>query len=115
VSLAGVADLRVAAGEGVLVDAVVALLGGRPDEVPDRYAVASPAALVPIGLPVSLVHGTADDVVPLANAEAYVAAAEAAGDPAELVAVDGAGHDAVIDPDHPAWDAALGRLEQLLG
>jgi acetyl esterase/lipase len=115
VALAGVADLRLAATEGVLVDAVAGLLGGPPDQVPDRYAVASPAELVPIGVPVAMVHGTDDDVVPLANAQAYVAAAEAAGDPVELVVIEGSGHNDGLDPGHPAWDAALTRLERLLG
>lgn len=115
VSLAGVADLRPAGSEGVLVDAVSELLGGPPDQVPERYAVASPAELVPIGVPVALVHGSDDDVVPLANAESYVAAAEAAGDPVELVVIEGSGHNDALDPTHPAWDAALTRLGQLLG
>ena len=41
-----------------------ALLGGEPDDVPERYAVASPAALLPLGVPQLLVHGARDDARP---------------------------------------------------
>ena len=59
VAQAGVLDLVTAAEQGLGVGATQALLGGEPAEVPDRYAIGSPAALLPIGVPVELVHGTA--------------------------------------------------------
>jgi dipeptidyl aminopeptidase/acylaminoacyl peptidase len=113
VSQAGVLDLEDAARRGVGSGAVDDLLGGGPDEVPERYALASPAARVPVGVPVVCVHGTADDRVPIRQSERYVAAAVAAGDPAELVALPGVNHFAVIDVRTPAWQActdAVGRL-----
>ena len=42
------------------------LLGGGPDEVPERYVLASPAARLPLGVPTLLVHGDADEAVPVA-------------------------------------------------
>ncbi|WP_238071951.1 alpha/beta hydrolase family protein [Rhodococcus zopfii] len=60
--MAGVLDLPLAATAGH--DAFVrGLLGGMPDEHPDRYRIASPIAHVPIGLPVTALHGTADQTV----------------------------------------------------
>ena len=89
-----------------------ALLGGSPGQVPARYAVADPVALLPTGVRVVCVHGTADDVVPISQSEAYVAAATAAGDDATLVRVPG-GHFEHLDPATPDLDAlreALARL-----
>ncbi len=61
VAQAGVCDLVAGAHDGLGGGAVMALLGGSPDDVPDRYAVASPAALLPLGVPQLLVHGLHDD------------------------------------------------------
>jgi acetyl esterase/lipase len=67
VSQAGVLDLVDAFEQRLGRDAVLELLGGPPAAVPDRYALASPIARVPIGVPVIGVHGTADDRVPCAR------------------------------------------------
>ena len=42
-----------------------ALMGGGPDEVPERYALGSPVRRVPLGVPALLVHGTRDEVGPV--------------------------------------------------
>lgn len=110
VSLAGVCDLAAAARAGTGEGAVVDLLDGMPDEVPERYAVASPVALVPLGVPALLVHGDADDRVPVEQSRGYARRARAAGDDVELVELPGAGHRDVIDPAGPAWRAVERRL-----
>ncbi|GGP42298.1 alpha/beta hydrolase family protein [Saccharothrix coeruleofusca] len=76
------------------------LLGGTPDQVPDRYADASPAALPPIGKPLVLVHGDADEDVPFEQSETF---ARARG--ARLVRIPGAGHMELITPGTEAWAA----------
>lgn len=114
VSQAGVNDLVAGVEDGLGGGAVVDLMGSTPDEDKGRYALASPAARLPIGVPQVLVHGTADDVVPLDQSEAYARAAVAAGDQAELIVVDGADHFDVIDPGHEAWRRVVTRLEGLL-
>ena len=112
VSLAGVTDLALA-HELRLSDGVVeAFLGGRPEQVPERYADASPAALVPLGVPVLCVHGTADDAVPIAVSEAFAARARAAGDDVDLRVLEGTGHLELIDPDDAAWSVAADWLER---
>jgi acetyl esterase/lipase len=112
VSQAGVLDLVDASEQRLGAGAVDAFLGGGPEALPERYAAASPIALLPLGVPVVCVHGEADDTVPIRQSERYVAAARAAGDPARLVALRGAGHFEVIDVRDPAWrackQAALG-------
>lgn len=109
VSQAGMVDLAAAARAGLGDGAVADLLGGDPGEVPDRYAVADPAALLPIGVPVLLVHGEEDRIVPAAISEGYRAAAGSAGDPVELVMVPG-GHFEALDPTHAQWQPVVERL-----
>lgn len=114
VSQAGVLDLVDAAEQGVGGGAVDALLGGGPGAVADRYALASPTARVPIGVPVICVHGTDDTNVPIRQSERFVAAATAAGDAAELVTLPGVDHFAVIDPSTDAWRACRDAVDRLL-
>jgi hypothetical protein len=40
------------------------LLGGGPEQHPQRYAVADPARLIPLGVSVRIVHGITDGRVP---------------------------------------------------
>src|ERR1700722_18171081 len=88
VSAAGVNDLaqtyRDAPG-----GAVGWLMGGGPDEVPERYAVADPIALVPLAIPVLLVHGTDDATVSVRRSRNYAQAARASGGAAELLEIAG--------------------------
>jgi acetyl esterase/lipase len=114
VSLAGVTNLA-RMWEVRQVDSPVAnFLGGRPDEVPERYAAASPVQLLPLGVPQVLVHGAEDTDVPPELSETYTAAARAAGDPAELVALPGVEHFMVIDPDSIAWPPIVAALARVL-
>ena len=114
VSQAGVSDLVAGARAGLGSGACQALLGGEPDDVPERYAVASPAALLPLGVPQLLVHGTRDDLVPPAQSRAYAAAARAAGDTADLVELPDADHFDVIEGTDPAWTAVVDWLRARL-
>ncbi|MFC5140634.1 alpha/beta hydrolase family protein [Actinomycetospora rhizophila] len=114
VSQAGVLDLVAGAAANLGGGAVVDLLGGPPEAVADRYALASPAALVPAPAPVVCVHGDADTVVPLDQSQRYVAAAGAARGDARLRVLPGADHFAVIDPAQQAWAAVREEVEGLL-
>ncbi|WP_243418285.1 alpha/beta hydrolase family protein [Actinomycetospora cinnamomea] len=114
VAQAGVLDLVAAAEQGLGGGAVVDLLGGTPATVADRYALGSPAALVPAAGPVVCVHGDADTVVPLDQSQRYLAAATAARGEARLRVLPGVDHFGVIDPAHPAWTAVREEVEGLL-
>jgi len=113
VSQAGVLDLVAAAGQRLGGGATQSFLGGSPAEVPDRYAAGSPAELVPIGVPVELVHGRADGNVPVDQSRRYEEAAKEAGDPVTFTEVPG-DHFAIIDPDTEAWAACLAAAHRLL-
>lgn len=103
VSQAGVVDLVRGDEDALGSGACAALLGGSAGEVPDRYAVASPASLLPLGIPVLLVHGSRDVHVPPSQSRDYADAARFAGDPVDLTEFDGADHFDVIEPEHEAW------------
>lgn len=99
VSIAGITDVAAYASPNGCGSAVVPLMGGASDVVADRYAQASPVALVP-PVPVQLIVGTADTIVPRAQADAFV---KAAGSRATVRLVEGAGHFDLIAPDREAW------------
>ena len=111
VSQAGVLDLVAAHESGLGGGAVAAFLDGLPVE---DWGLVDPAQQVPLPVPVRCVHGSADDIVPPAQSEAYVAAATAAGADASLHVV-GGDHFTVIDPGSAAWRLQLGLLEGLRG
>jgi acetyl esterase/lipase len=110
VSLGGVCDLVRGADAELGAGACAALLGGGPADVPERYAMASPAALLPLGTRQVLVHGGRDDVVPPSQSRDYAAAARAAGDDVELVLIDDADHFDLIEPSNRAWKEVADRL-----
>ena len=110
---AAVADLAQAARLGLSDGAAAELLGGGPDEVPERYAAASPAQRLPFGVPTLLVHGARDDTVPVTFSLELHAAAVAAGDACDLVVAERDGHFEHIDPASGAWATVTRWLHAL--
>ena len=86
------------------------LLGGTPEEVPARYALADPMQLVPLRIPILLVHGEDDETVPLIRSLKFAEAAARAGDDVELVEPVPGGHRTHIDPRSKAWQVAADWL-----
>jgi acetyl esterase/lipase len=111
VAQAGVVDLERAWELRLSRGIVRRLLGGTPDEVPDRYAIASPIRRLPAGVPMLAVHGTLDEDVPVDLSRAFADAARAAGDACELVVVEGEGHYEHLQPGSRVWAAVLEWLE----
>ena len=114
VALAPVADLERASALQLSAGIVDQLMGGTPRAVAGRYALATPARRLPLGIRQVVVHGTADDAVPFELSERYVAAARAAGDPAELVALPGVDHFDIIDPRTTAFVSTRQAAQRLL-
>lgn len=109
--MAGVYDMARAATIGG--DRFVpAFLGGMPDQVPDRYRVASPIDHLPIDVRVSALHGDSDKTVSVNQSTAYVDAARAAGDPAELTVLPGVGHDDFVRSGSVAWTTAVDTITE---
>jgi len=110
VAQSGLLDLE-ALATGAGSKPVLAFLGGDPGEVQDRYARASPARLLPLGVPVLVVHGEEDGTVPAAHAREFAAEARAAGDLCDLVVTPGEDHVAPLRPGSAAWMAVVEWLE----
>jgi acetyl esterase/lipase len=114
ISLAGVVDLVQSEQLHLGRHAVRELLGGKPARVPERYKDASPAALLPLGIPQILVHGTSDDNVPLLVSQDYAQKARAAGDQITLIEVPDATHFDVVDPTSSAWQQTITAMQQVM-
>ncbi|HEY0070399.1 MAG TPA: alpha/beta hydrolase [Chloroflexia bacterium] len=114
VPLAGVVDLRrgweLRLSSGVVED----FIGGTPGAVPERYASASPIEMLPTGVPLRLIHGTEDGIVPYEISERYVQAAQQRGDDAQLVTLQGSGHFELINPDTKEWQQVVNTILGLI-
>ena len=86
------------------------LLGGTAREQPSRYADGSPADHLPLGVPTVVIHGTKDNVVPLAMNRTFVERARKAGDDIRLAMPEDADHFDVIDPKSKAWPQIVAAL-----
>jgi acetyl esterase/lipase len=115
VSLAGVTDLVNAERFNVCGSSVRRLLRGSPEREPERYALTSPANLLPLGVPQILFHGSRDPVVRPVFSSAYVVAAQKAGDMARFVELEAAGHFEPVSPRSAVWPKIEDRILDFLG
>lgn len=106
VSLAGVPDLRAAAGQ-VCGDVIRQLADG-------HYAETSPADLLPLGVPQRLLSGERDGIVRPEWGAQYEAAAKKAEDPVSHAVLPGAGHFELVVPSTPAYAAVKEAVLSLL-
>lgn len=105
VSLAGIVDpatylVREGRSCGTSVDE---LIGGLPEEMPERYRQASPLQMGPLGIRQILINGVEDPIVPLTHVQPYVEKSRTEGDKVKLVKVKNAGHFEMIAPGSIAW------------
>jgi len=110
VAQAGVLDLVLAWNLGLSEHAVGDLLGGSPKQVPQRYAATSPRARLPLGVPILLVHGAADDVVPPRMSREFARAADDAGDDVVLHEEAAEEHMGHLGTANPMWRAVRAWL-----
>ena len=110
VALAPAADLAVVDRLGLSGGAVRELLGGSPATVPERFAAADPAVLGAPSAATVVVHGLADDIVPIEVSRSYCYRTGAA-----LLEVPGTGHFELVDPASTAWPIVLTALRDVLG
>ncbi len=101
-----VVDLVAGARAGLGGGAVTALLGGTPDDQPERYVVATPTTATETTLVV--VRGSDDSVVPAR----FTLPAEGADD-IEVIDIAGDDHFDLIDPASSSWAAVINRLAPL--
>jgi acetyl esterase/lipase len=112
ISQAGVVDLAEAERRRLGNDAARGLLGAGPGDDPERWRLASPAALLPLGIPQLLVHGAEDEIVPATLSDGYAARARELGDDVEAVVLPRTGHFEHIDRGSHAWHTVCDWLER---
>lgn len=115
VSLAGIVDpstylLREGKTCGSNVDE---LLGGFPEDVPQRYQEGAPIALLPAGVRTVLITGKQDKTVPIKHVKPYFEKAKAAGEWIKNIEVNNAAHFEVISPGSTAWPAIKKAIKKL--
>lgn len=114
VSLAGITDLRAYASSSGCGSAVAPLLGSPPDSAAARRALLSPMERGTVGVPLHLVHGDGDPIVPVAQSRAYADSARARGDAVTLSIVPGVGHFDMVDPRSRAWPVVVDAIRAML-
>ena len=113
VSLAGITDMAVYASPKGCGAAVVPLMGSAPSDSTDVWRAFNPIRRLPMGIPVRLVHGVDDPIVPIAQSRTYAERARAAGVPLALVEIPGGGHFDVVATQSTAWPAVLDAIRAL--
>ena len=111
--MAPAADLPALQKAGVCGNVVDGLVGGSPTRFPQRYAEATPASLLPLGIP-QIVFLGAHDTNWTPGGEVYFSAAKAAGDPVSKVVANESGHFEMVIPTTTTWPMVLDAAKQLL-
>jgi 3-dehydroquinate dehydratase type II len=110
IALAPVSDLIAGYRDGIGAGAVEEFIRRTPKDGGDRYEMASPAQMLPFGVGQTLIHGTADEAVPVGMSRSYAQAATAAGDTAVYHELDHVDHMSLIDTSHDAWQLVVQAL-----
>jgi acetyl esterase/lipase len=105
ISLAGVVNLHRAKvlnlGDGVVAE----FMGGTPETMPEQYREADPVFRA-CTVPRVLIHGTADDIVPVEISREFP-------EPRRYVEIPDGDHYTLIDPDSTPWLAVVRELRSL--
>ena len=113
VALAPAAMLEELHRDGVCNNVVEGLLGGSPDEVPERYRLVSPLSWAPLDAPISIVVGGNDDGW-RPGSLAFARAALRRGQVLSAHTVPGAGHFDLIAPNRSTFAFVLREMRRLL-
>ncbi|GAB3527897.1 alpha/beta hydrolase [Pontibacter brevis] len=115
VSLAGIPDLATYSQQkGSCNEAVPQLMGGMPDEQPERYTDASPTTLLPLRVPSRLIQGALDPIVPVIQSQRFAEQAKASGDDSKLILLEQAGHFDIVAPHSPVYKKVEQAVRELL-
>lgn len=114
VSLAGIPDLAAAGTSTGCGDMGYQLMGGKPEQLADRYRQGSPAEMLPLNIKQVLIHGEQDKLVPHQLSADYESRARKAGDDVELLSVPDAGHFELVVPTTGSWTKVNNAVQGLL-
>jgi acetyl esterase/lipase len=113
VSLGGLPDLaavEASPDNGCGTEVIMQLVGDRPD----RFADTSAPCLLPLSVPINLVNGRDDRIVPARMAPAFAALARERGDMVTLHEIADTGHVELVAPGTAAWDATVALLRRIM-
>ena len=94
---------------------VYGLMGGTPDEEPERYLAGDPGHLLPFNIPQVLLQGTEDDQIPGELPRRWAEKARRLGDTVVVTLIPRVDHFAVVDPESKAWPLVQAAILHLLG
>lgn len=116
VGLAPIPDLSayLHADTGGCSRAVAQLMGGTPDQHPERYRDGSPVSLLPIRASQFFIQGLSDPIVPAAMVHTYATRARQTGDQVELIEQPDAGHFDPAVPDSMSWGATSAAIRSAI-
>lgn len=118
-SLAGAVDLRLTVDlSGYFTFAhdkeeVFALMGGRPEDLPNRYRSGNPGDLLPFHVPQVLLQGTDDDQIPPDLPRRWATMARAVAETVTVTTIPSAGHFDIVDPQSFAWPVVRDAFKKL--
>ena len=115
-SLAGVADLVRGVAWDVCQGACVDLMGGTPEEFPERYQQASPCQMGPITVPQVHLVGKQDEIVraKMVQEDVFELRKQAAEVSLDLEVMPEIGHFELVDPTSPVWPIVEKTIKKLL-
>lgn len=117
IALGGPGDLKQWAEHGAGAcgeDVVTELMGGSPEQVPERYRQGSPVELLPLGVPQIFITAADDRVVPARFADAYAESARRSGDAVQTIVVEHAAHHEYNAPTAVTWPTVKAAVLSLL-
>lgn len=91
------------------------LSGATPEGSPQRYAAASPIDQLPLERPVSVLHGSNDEVVPVWTIESYVQRHDETRNAGAVEVLQEADHDSWVDVHGVPWARARMALMEQVG
>ena len=111
--LAPAPDLAFLYREQVCGHVIDGLMGGSPEEFPERYDAGSPVELVPLDVPQLLVIGRRDTAwAPVGRR--YLEAAKSKGADVKVIEAGESGHFEMIDPSTSTWPLVRDAARELL-
>ena len=109
IGLAPIADLAAySLGDNSCEVVTEKLMGGSAIDLAERYALGSPAALLP-SIDSILIHGEADTIVNISQSQRYAASSSRAS----IISLKGLGHFDMINPEGPVFDRIIEALARL--
>ena len=92
---------------------VTQLVDGSPNEVRERYQEGSPIHLLPLTIPIRLIHGSIDNIVPLHQSQSLNEQARMQNDDSQVITIEGAGHFDMVSPYSDTWKTVKEVLRSL--